>query len=97
MLIQPKLLSTRISDDDGNHDNDVSTAPAESNCQPFSHSAINYDATNPIPPPLGGHCDTDKDKKDHVMPLSNGGTNALELLMGQYHDSDSELEPGEIL
>ena len=31
------------------------------------------------------------------MQSSNGGTNALALLMGQYCDSDSELEPGEVL
>ena len=96
VFAEPRSL-TMSSVDDGNHDNDV-TIPDDCHQkeQPFSHSATNGDGTNPYPPTLGEHCDTNKEKDD-VISSSNGTTNALELLMGQYNDSDSELEPGEVL
>ena len=99
VFAEPQSLTVRSNVDDGNHDNDV-TIPDDHHQkeQPFSHSAMNCDGTNPYPPTLamGEHCDTNKEK-DHVISSSNGTTNALELLMGQYNDSDSELEPGEML
>ena len=65
--------------------------------QPIGYSAMQFDNTNPYPHTLGGQCDAEKEKRDNVIHSHNGGANALELLMGQYHDSDSELEPGEVL
>ena len=96
---EPQSLTIRSSDgdDDGNHDSDV-TMPDDyhQKGQPFGHSATSSNGTNPYPLTLGEHYDSSKGK-DHVIPSSNGTTNALELLMGQYNDSDSELEPGEVL
>ena len=96
MFAEPK---TRISDDDddGSHDDDITIRDDyHYKGQSFSHSATNVDITNPCPATLGEHCDTSKDK-DHMIPSRSRTTNALELLMGQYCDSDSELEPGEVL
>ena len=103
MTTEPQSLNTRTSgddgnlgDDDGNLGNDVITVSGHdiTGTQPISHSAIQF---NPDPHALGEKHDTEKEKKGHVIQSSNGSANALELLMGQYHDSDSELEPGEVL
>lgn len=109
VFINPKQLTTNDGDNHNDNDNNVVSLPAKSNCyttgeetQPIlpdiGQSTINYDIANPHPPTPVEHCDTEKEKEDHVMPSSNRcwTNNALELLMGQYHDSDSELEPGEI-
>lgn len=104
VLIVPKPLSTRINNEDngGDYDNGVSLLydsmrdEMEQKVQPFNDSVIDCVNTNPYPSTLGRHCDAEEETKDHVMLLSNGNTNGLQLLMGQYDDSDSELEPGEL-
>lgn len=90
--------------DDSNHNDDIIAMPGERNShdvdeeeQSFNQSAMKCTSTNPDLLTLVEHRDTEKKREDHVIASSNGSTNALELLMGQYHDtSDSELEPGEI-
>ena len=99
------LLCSLLVFTDNNNDNVVSV-PAKSNrcttgeetqsiLPDIGQSAINCDITIPHLPTPVEHCDKEK---EHVMLSSNRcrTNNALELLMGQYHDSDSELEPGEI-
>ena len=97
----PQSLTTSCtSDDDGNLGNGVISVPGHDmggEPQPIGYSAILCDKTTPHPHTLGEQCDAEKEKRGHVMQSSNGGTNALALLMGQYCDSDSELEPGEVL
>ena len=100
MTTVPQSLTTRASDDDGNLGNDVISVPRHDMAgepQPIGYSAIQCDNTNPHPYTPGEQYDTETEKKGNMIHSHNEGANALEFLMGQYHDSDSELEPGEVL
>ena len=95
MITEPMITSNG----DGNLGNDDVISVPENDMrggtQLIGHPAVKCD--NPNPHTLGEHCDTEEEREDHVIQSNSGSTNALELLMGQYHDSDSELEPGEVI
>lgn len=107
-LISRPLAVTTVSqshttrgtnDDDGILGDDVISIPGHDMAepQPIGYSAIQCDNTIPHPHTLGEQCNTEKEERGNVIHSHNGGANGLELLMGQYHDSDGELEPGEVL